>query len=347
MALDEAQYQAGDLRIIYQDLDDATAARGFWDAAQEARNAQAAVSDPRVVAYLGTYNSGAAAISIPILCRANLVMVSPANTYLGLTQPTGEPGVPDRYYPNCPRNYARVVPTDDLQGTAGANWAAELGLRRVFVLDDGELYGTLIATSFAEQAAHLGLEVLGGPEHIDGGSRNYQSLAERIRETQPQLVYFGGVTQNHAGQLVRDLRAAMPEIAFMGPDGIYETAFLDAAGIAAEATYVTFNGVTPSQLTGAGAEWAAAYRVRFHSEPEAFAHYSYEMTKVVLAAIAKVNRPDRAAIRDAVLATQDFDGILGTWSFDPNGDTTLRTMSGRQVRGGKFDDEHAVIISAD
>lgn len=345
MALTEVSCKVGNLTIVYEDLDDATAAKGNWDAAKEAENANRAVNDPQVMAYIGTFNSGAAAISIPILCKSNLVMVSPANTYPGLTKPgTGEPGEPEKFYENCTRNYARVVPADDLQGAAAANWAKTLGVKRVYVLDDTELYGRGIAVVFTETARRIGLEVVGGPEGIDSKASDYRALAQKIRGTNPDLVYFGGVSQNNAGKLVQDLRAAVPDAKFMGPDGINENAFIEAAGAAAEGAYVTMGGIPFTQLTGKGAEWYKAYQDRFKSEPEAYAVYGYEAARVVLAAIQRAGRADRAAIRDALFATRDYDGALGKWSFDANGDTSLGDMSGRQVRGGKFDDSTAVVL---
>jgi branched-chain amino acid transport system substrate-binding protein len=141
-AIDEAGGKAGNFTISYTDLDDATAAKGSWDAAKESENANRAVNDPDVMVYIGTFNSGAAKVSIPILNRANLVMISPANTYPGLTKPgKGEPNEPDIYRPTGKPNYTRVVPADDLQGSAGANWAKQLGVRRVYVLHDTDLYG--------------------------------------------------------------------------------------------------------------------------------------------------------------------------------------------------------------
>src|SRR4051794_36767517 len=116
MAFQEANNKVGSFTIQYDDMDDATAAKGSWDAGKEADNANKAVNDSQVMAYIGTFNSGAAAISIPILCKANLAMISPANTGVGLTKPgKGEPDEPGKYYPDCKRNYTRVVPADDLQ----------------------------------------------------------------------------------------------------------------------------------------------------------------------------------------------------------------------------------------
>ena len=119
---DNSQACNGQFKITYEDMDDATAAAGKWDPTQEANNANKAAADADVMVYIGTFNSGAAKVSIPILNQAGLVMISPANTYPGLTKPgKGEAGEPEKYYPNGKRNYTRVVPADDLQGAAAAN----------------------------------------------------------------------------------------------------------------------------------------------------------------------------------------------------------------------------------
>src|SRR5579859_7344695 len=166
-ATDGVGAKIGGATIVYQDLDDATAAKGSWDAAKEAENANQAVNDPDVMVYIGTFNSGAAKVSIPILCAQNLGMISPANTYPGLTKNIPgavESNEPDVYYPNCKRNYTRVVPSDEIQGAAGAAWAKTLGATKAYVLDDTQLYGHGLAVVFANSAPKAGLQVVGGPE---------------------------------------------------------------------------------------------------------------------------------------------------------------------------------------
>ena len=347
--LDEHQSTAcnGKVKIDYEVMDDATAAAGKWDPAQVTANANKAVADDAVVAFIGHFNSGAAKLSIPILNQADLVMISPANTYPGLTKPgKGEANEPDLYYPNNKRNFTRVVPADDLQGSAAANWTKSLGAKKVYILDDQELYGKGIADIFEKTAKEQGLQIL-GHEGIDPKASDYRALMTKIKGLGPDLIYFGGITQNNAGQLIKDMRnvgMTAERVKFMGPDGIFEQALVDAAGKDAEGVYVTFGGVPGAELTGAGKTWYENYKKKYSAEPEAYAAYGYEAANVVYAAINQVCAKDRAAIRDAVLGTKNFQGVLGTWSFDENGDTSLTTLSGNAIKNGKF--EFATVLKA-
>ncbi len=325
--------------VNFEALDDATAAKGSWDAAQEAENARKAIGDSSVVAYIGTYNSGAAKVSIPLLNQAGLVMVSPANTYPGLTKPgKGEANEPNTYFPNGKRNYARVVPADDLQGAVGAVWAKDLGAKKVYIVHDTQLYGKGIADVFRAKAKDLGLTEAGyeGADKAD----NYRALANKIKDSGADFVYYGGIVDNNPAVLLKDIRSVLPSIKFMGPDGINCAEFLKEAGPAADSNvYSTFGGVPPEKYTGKAADWLKAYNAKYGAgSPDPYAIYGYEAAKVVLAAIAaagdKAN--DRATVLANVMGTKNYDGVLGKWSFDANGDTTLTQFSGSQAKSGDW-----------
>lgn len=337
MALDESNHKAGKFQIDYESMDDATAQAQTWDPGKEQENAQRAVSDPNVMVYIGTFNSGAAKIAIPITNRAGLVMVSPANTYTGLTVggPYVDKGEPDIYYPSGVRTFCRLVPNDSIQGTAQAWWAQKLGARKVYVLDDRDLYGEGLAAVFSDQCRKRGLAVV-GPEGIDKGAPDFRALMNKVKDASPDLVYFGGITQHGAGKLVKDMREAGIKAMFMGPDGIREQAFLESAGNASEGAYVTLGAMPVEKLPARAKEWYDRYRSRYNSEPESYAIYAYEAARVVLSGIERAGVKDRKAIRDAIFNTKDFDGVLGKWSFDQNGDTTINSMSGYQVRNHRF-----------
>lgn len=337
LALDEEGYKVGDFKVVYEDWDDASPERGQWDPAVEAANADKAIKDPDVVAYIGTYNSGAAKISMPKLNQASLLMVSPANTWPGLTKPNiGEPNEPQVYRPSGKVTYFRVVPSDDIQGKVGVEWAKEMGAETVFVLHDRELYGKGVADMFKKSAPAAGVEIV-GYEGIDTKASNYRSLAIKIRQKNPDLVYFGGTTQTNAGQVLKDIRASGLKVKFMVPDGCFEKAFIEAAGRDnIEGALITFGGVPADQLTGKGKVFYENYKKQYNAEPEAYSAYGYESVKVALDAVRRAGKKDRAAIVEAASQTKDYDGVLGRWSFDSNGDTSLALMSGNTVKNGEF-----------
>lgn len=324
--------------LAYESWDDATAQAGKWDAQAEGANAAKAVADPSVLAYIGTYNSGAAKISMPTLNAAGLAMISPANTWPGLTKPgVGEANEPDVYRPSKAVTYFRVVPADDIQGAVGAAWAKEMGAQRIFVLHDRELYGQGIAKMFKLNAEKLGLTVL-AMEGIDGKAANYKALVTKIRAAQADLVYFGGTTETGAGQLAKDLAGAGVKAKLMGPDAFFNSALMDSAGNTAleDRVFITFGGIPPEQQTGKGKAFVDAYRAKFGAMPEGYSVYAYECAKVAIDAMTRASERSRPAVVAALVATKDFDGALGRWSFDINGDTTITTMSGNSVKGGQF-----------
>ncbi len=338
MAIEEAGGKIGDFQLVYEDWDDASAKKGDWDPEVEAANADKAVKDGDIMIYIGTYNSGAAKISMPVLNKASVAMISPANTYPGLTKPgKGEANEPGIYRPSGKVNYFRVVPADDIQGAVAADWAKKLGAKKVYILDDRGLYGKGIADVFEARCGEIGVEVT-GRDGIDPKAQEYKSLMTKIKEKNPDLVYFGGTTQSNGGQVAKDMVAVGLTCKLMVPDGCCENAFITSAGPenVNDRTYVTFGGVPPKEQKGKGKEFVEAYRKKFNAEPEAYSIYGYESAKVAIDAIRRAGKKDREAIRAAVAATKDFDGSLGRWSFDENGDTSLKTMSGQIIKAGDF-----------
>jgi len=338
MALAEVNYQVGNFKIEYQDLDDATATAGKWEANAELANANKAARDPNVMAYIGTYNSGAAKVSMPVLNRAGLLMISPANTSVGLTKPSGEPGEPESYRPTGKINYVRVVATDDLQGPLGADWAKSMGVKQVYILDDKETYGMGVANSFEKRCKEIGVKVL-GHESISVTATDFKSLMNSIKAKSPDLIYFGGTTQSKGGQIAKDIREVNLDCKLMAPDGCMEASFIDAAGAENlnNICYLTFPGLPKEELTANGKKFYADYKAKYQEEPEPYAIYGYESGKVALEAIRRAGKKDRAAIVQACLGIKDYDGAQGTWSFDENGDISLKRIGGYAVRNGKFE----------
>jgi branched-chain amino acid transport system substrate-binding protein len=340
LKLEQENHRACDGRFAleYRSLDDSNPAAGKWDVAQELKNVEAAVSDPAVVAYIGTYDAATAQAALPLLNQAGLVMISPANTLPSLTKPGyGEPDEPGRYYPTGVRNFVRLVVPDDVTARTAAEWARTLGVDSVYIVQEPDPAGVALANLFHEEAERFGLRVL-GHELIEPKRPDQQPLAGRIQAAAPELVYFAGTTQSSPGQLLRDLRAAGPgELLFMGPLGIQNNALIEVAGVdAVEGVYATAPGVPFAELGARGQAWYRAYKQRYNSEPEGLTIFGYQAAEIAVHAINQVCAADRARIRDAVAGVRDFDGVLGRWSFDQAGDISLQAMTHYQVRSGAW-----------
>jgi len=340
-AIAEKNGRVGGYAVAYEDWDDASAQTGDWDMELEAGNARRASADPNVLFYVGPYSSGAAKVSLPILNRANLVTISPTNTYGGLTKAgASEPDEPGIYQPSGRITYYRVVPTDERQGSIGAAFAKAKGWTRIFVVHDGGLFGQGTADSFVGVAGKLGLHIVSNvAEKIDPRAPEYAAILQRVRRLRPDAIYFGGTTQPNGGRMARDLLAAAgPRAALVAPDGCFQTAFIEAAGAAVlnGRTFVTFGGLPPAKLTGAGAAFVRAYRQRFNIEPEGYAVNGYIAAQVALQAFEKAGGKNREAVRQAMVGLGQVNGALGTWRFDEHGDTTLATISVNVVEDGHF-----------
>jgi branched-chain amino acid transport system substrate-binding protein len=354
MALEDRGNAAGGYAIEYTALDDGIAAnQGSWDAAKEAENATTVVNDSDAMVYIATYNSGAAAVAIPILNQADpgpMAMISPANTYPGLTKvyAANAEGEPDIYYPSGVRNYMRVVPSDDLQGPAAAAWAYGAGYRNAYVLHDNQLYGEGVADAFQRTFAELGGEILAF-EPFDPNAPDYQALMTSIADAGPDILYCGAIVNLNPGKLLLDMRGVMSpdDVAFLGPDGLINQAFIDGAGEGAEGAYVTFAGLPPNALTGAGADWYTRIKEILGHEPDAYAVYAYEAAVVAVQGVDVAQANDRKAILDAMFATEGFNGLLSTWSFLETGDTSLTTVSVNIIEDGAivFEEEIAAPTS--
>jgi branched-chain amino acid transport system substrate-binding protein len=343
LAIQQRDGEVAGLKIDYEALDDATAQAGQWDPAKCAENAQKAAQDEAVIGWIGPFNSGCAATQIPTLNEAGLAMVSPANTYTGLTKPTPDPSEPDKYYPTGERNYARVIVTDVQQGQAAATFLQDEGFESVYILDDKETYGKGVADEFQKAAEGLGIEIV-GREGIDGSASNYRSLMNKIADADADAIYFGGIIENNAAQIIKDkVGAGMSneDVAFIGPDGIFVDTLLSQGGDSVEGIYVTFGGIPPQELGQEGQDFIDAYNKKYDDDVQPYTAYAYEAANVMLDAIERAadeagGVPERQAVVEQVFATEDFEGVLGTWSFDDEGDTSLTELSVQTVDGGEF-----------
>ncbi|MDP9303582.1 MAG: ABC transporter substrate-binding protein, partial [Actinomycetota bacterium] len=217
-------FKAGKYTIGYQACDDSTAQAAAWDAAKCTSNGRAYAANTSLLGVLGTFNSGCSKLIIPLANRAPggpLGMLSVANTGVGLTHtaPWTSPGEPGVYYPTGKRNYVRVAASDDYQGPAAVDLllskAFKLAqgkkfapIKDVYILHDNQTFGKGVAEAFKLRAEKEGIKVLGF-EPWDAKATSYEAIGNRIKETNADAVYLGGIVCNNGAKLLKDLRAVL------------------------------------------------------------------------------------------------------------------------------------------
>jgi branched-chain amino acid transport system substrate-binding protein len=338
LALKQAGNKAGKYNIKYVSLDDATPAEGKWEAGQVSSNARTAAQNKNTIVYLGEFNSGATAVSLPILNRSGILQISPSNTAVGLTKKSPDPAEPAKYYPTGKRTYGRVVPADNIQSAAQVSYMKSLGVKKLYVLDDKEVYGKGVGDGVAADAKKAGIQVL-GDEGIDPKAANYRSLAQKMKSAGADAFFFGGITANNAVQLWSDVFAANPDIKGFGPDGVAETSF--SSKIPASSmpnTYIT-NPTLPEQLYPPAAKtFFADFKSAYGHDPEPYAIYGYAAMDAALTAIK--NAGDKGNCREDVIKgfydIKNHQSVLGTYSIDADGDTTITDYGGNTIKDGKL-----------
>jgi branched-chain amino acid transport system substrate-binding protein len=322
--LSQVGNKAGDYNITYESFDDATAAKGAWDEATCAANARKFVEDSTILGEVGTFNSGCAAIEIPITNEGSLAMVSPANTKVGLTHvgAGSETGEPEKYYPTGVRNYTRVVASDDFQGEVDASYMKDsLGVTKVYILDDKDSYGKGVADAFETSAKQIGLTVA-GHTGWDANAQNYKALMTQIKATGADGIYIGGISDYNGGQVIKDKVSVVGDnekVKLLVSDGFVVDSLFDEAGPSNLAgAYGSAPVLNPEDLTGAGQQFVTAYKAQY-GDPEVYTAYAAAAAQALLDAISRSDGT-RQDVVAKLFETNITDGIVGPMAFNENGD---------------------------
>jgi branched-chain amino acid transport system substrate-binding protein len=274
-------------------------------------NAQQIGADPDIFGVVGHLNSGVAIPSSVTYEKYGIVMVSPANTAVEVT---------DRGL----KSVNRICARDDFQGPAAAQFAVgDLKAKKIFVIQDKTAYGQGLADAFKNAAQKLGANIV-GYEGINQGEKDFNGVLNEVAAKQPDLVYFGGLYAE-GGILVKQARQKGLNMPFLGGDGLDSSTMVQIAGDAIKNTYYTTVAADVSK-TAEGKKWAERYEKQFGKKPESYSAYGYDSMSVILKGLEDAikknggKKPTRQQVRDAVRAIQDFKGVATQVAFDEKGD---------------------------
>jgi branched-chain amino acid transport system substrate-binding protein len=337
LALRDAHARGEDSNVSLALLNDADSSG--WNAKTTADAARQAGQDLDAIAYIGDFDSGATAVAQTITNENNILQVSPASPYAGLTDsgPFDQPAEPQSYYPDGKRTLARLVPSDAKEAVAVASFMHDLGVDRLFTLSDGEPYDGQIAALVGATAPAHGV-ALAGSARIPSPAAD-ASLIAKLAASHVNAVFVGAAPQASVVALWSRLHAQLPAVKLFAPSTLATGPFLAAIAGAADTTFVTSPILPLSQYPAQAQAVLRAYRRAFATAPSAWSLYGYEAMASVLVAIqrAHANPNRRLDVVADYFALGERHSVIGDYRIDSNGDTSLARFGGYRVgAGGKL-----------
>jgi branched-chain amino acid transport system substrate-binding protein len=341
LALSEAGGRIGPFKISYLSMDDSNTTSGAWNPGVTATNAKTAAEDTTTIAYLGDYNSGASAVSLPLINASGILQISPASPYVGLTSSldAGQ-DEPERFYPSGKRTFGRLQPGDPAQAEAQVQMMKTLGVKQLYVLDDQGPFEIPLAALVAGDAGRAGIAVV-GHDSLDmthaSASTSFSGEVAKVRESGAQAVFFAGGTGAGTVALWKQLHSAEEKLLLLGSSDMVNSSFISEIGGAAVSTYLTTPILPAGGYPRAAAGVLGAYRRRFGGEGGAYALYGYEAMSVALLAIREAGRRgnDRQTVVDRFFASGNRESVLGRYSIEADGETTLSRYGVDKVEHGR------------
>ncbi len=338
LALADSGGRVGPFKVSYVSEDDSSPTSGQWAPGVTASNAKAAAQDTSTIAYLGDYNSAATAVSLPLINAAGILQVSPASPYVGLTssEDAGQ-DEPERFYPSGRRTFVRLQPGDPAQAAAQVALMAHLGVHELYVLNDQDPFEVPLAQIVTGDAERAGITIAGNDALDMSGAKQFTGEVAKIAESHAQAVFFAGGGGPATVALWNELHEAVPGLLLLGSSTLVSESFTSQLGAAGASTYLT----TPVLPTGlyppAAAHVLADYRRHFGGEAGPYALFGYETMSLVLDAIrsAGARGNDRQAVIEKIFDTTNRSSVIGRYSLEADGETTLSPYGIDRVRGGR------------
>jgi len=345
LAFDEVHARIGGYRLALELLDDSTGG-GQWTASAATLAAQTAAANPTTIGYIGDFDSGASAISIPILNKVAIPQVSPTSSAVGLTSNGlgSSPGEPYAYYPTQLRTFVRVVPSDYVQAVVQLKLQESVGCRSTYVLDDDEYDGEASSEAFVQVAQRWHYDVVATQSYIPG-EVSYRSVGQTVAQSGADCILVAAIPARNAVQLTEQVAQEVPQARVFATASLAQPSFTDPAQGGIPATLdgrvlITAAGGDP--LTGSRllSAFTSAYEKRY-GQPLPVSVDGYEAMRLLLSAIRRATddgqqTAQRVKVVQALLDTRRHASPLGTYAIEPDGNTTLGSYGVYRIVDGQL-----------
>jgi branched-chain amino acid transport system substrate-binding protein len=284
--------------------------------------ARTAIEDSSAIAYLGEVVPHSSYASLGITNAVDLLQVTPTDTALELTQSTpAVPGAPDTYYESLSsygRTFARVVPSTAQEAKAEVQEMQTLGVTRLYLADDGGPYGAAMVYAL---------------RHDLGGSISLSST-----EAGADGIFYASSSEATAVRFFDSAAASNPSAKLFGPSALDDPSFAAAISPSVRNLYVSAPGFLKQNLTSTGSAFVSTFTTDYGHAPAGQAIFGYEAMSAVLAVIKEAGSDagDRSTIVKDFFSLKNRQSVLGTYSINTNGDTSLAPFVFSRLTSGKL-----------
>jgi branched-chain amino acid transport system substrate-binding protein len=285
-------------------------------------NARTAIENTSSIAYLGEIAPAASEDSAGITNAQDLLQVSPTDTAVELTEPTAAvPGAPNSYYESLKtygKTFARVVPNTAREAKAQVQQMHALSVTKLYVADDGSSYGKAVALA-VKNAASPAITVVSAVAGADA-------------------LFYGASSEGAAVQMFDRAAQTNPTIKLFGPSALDDQTFASGLAPAARNVYVSSPGFLPKDLPPAGQKFVTDFKAAYGRTPAPEAIFGYEAMAAVLDVLGEAGTSgnNRSTVVHDFFAIHNRSSVLGTYSINANGDTSLAPFVFSRLEAGKL-----------
>jgi len=295
-------------------------------------NARTAIEDAGAIAYLGEVTPGASADSLGITNAEDLLQASPADTALELTQSTpAVPGAPKDYYEALStygHTFARVVPSSALEAKVQVQEMQSLGVKKLYVTSDGSPYGAAIARAVRTDGSSVLAAVQGPPTE------------SAFRASGADALFYGASQQDAAAavKLMTSIGQSDSRVKLFAPSTLDDPTLFAGAGAKQLNLYVSAPGFLSRDLSALGQTFVTDFKSAYGHAPAepGPAIFAYETMQALLAVLREAgsNANNRATVVHDFLSIKNRQSVLGTYSINSDGDTSLGPFVFSRLRAG-------------
>jgi branched-chain amino acid transport system substrate-binding protein len=267
------------------------------------------LSVDKVSVMIGAPTSSLALASAPIVQEAKIPFITPTATNVKVTQ-VGD-------------YITRACFTDDFQGVVMAKFAVNTLKKKkgLILIENTSDYSKGLAKAFGDEFKKLG-GTLASTEELTYAAKDtdFQSLLRKVRRANPDFVFVPGYYVE-VGLMLKQARALGINVPFLGGDGWDSPKLFEIAGEAVKGSFIS-NHFAPDDKSPVVQAFVKDYEKTYGVKPGSFAALGYDSLGIVADAIKRAKSTKPSDIRDALVATKNYQGITGSITFDKDRNPT-------------------------